>query len=61
MKPLTAIAALLLFAVAIAQAARAYTGVDVIIGDFHVPIVASWAAAGVAGILSLMLFVEARR
>lgn len=61
MKPFTAIAALLLFAVAIAQAARAYMGVDVVIGDVHVPIVASWAAAGVAGFLSLMLFVEARR
>jgi hypothetical protein len=36
MKPFTAISALLLFAVAIAQAARAYMGVDVVIGDFHV-------------------------
>jgi hypothetical protein len=61
MKPFTAIAALLLFAVAVAQAARAYMGVDVLIGDFHVPIVASWVVAGLTGFLSLMLFVEARR
>lgn len=61
MKPFTALTALLLFIVAIAQAARAYLGLDVVIGDFHMPIIASVGAAVVTGFLSIMLFVEARR
>lgn len=61
MKPFTAIAALLLLVIAIAQAARAAMGVDVLIDNtFHVPIVASWIAAAVAGLLAIMLFREAR-
>lgn len=61
MKPFTAIAALLLLIVAIAQAARAAMGVDVLIDNtFHVPIMASWIAAAVAGFLAIMLFREAR-
>ena len=61
MKPFTALTALMLFIVAIAQAARAYYGLDVAIGDFHVPIVASIGVAVLTGFLSIMLFVEARR
>ena len=61
MKPFTALTALLLFIIAIAQAARAYFGLDVIIGDFHVPILASVGVAGITFLLSIMLFVEARR
>lgn len=61
MKPFTALAALLLLAVALAQAARAYMGLDVVISDYHVPVVASWIVAGITGFLSLMLFVEGRR
>jgi hypothetical protein len=59
-KPFTTIAALLLLVIAGAQAARAYLGLDVVIDGFHVPIVASWAAAAVAGFLSLMVLSEAR-
>jgi hypothetical protein len=61
MKPFTALSALLLFAVAVAQAVRAYMGFDVVIADVHVPVVVSWVVAGVTGFLSVMLFVEARR
>ncbi len=60
-KPFTVIAGLLLLVVATAQAARAYFGFDVIVDGYHIPIVASWAAAGVAGLLGLMLFSEAGR
>ena len=61
MKPFTAIGALVFLIVAIAQAARAALGVDVVIdNNFHVPIVASWIAAAVAGLLAIMLFREAR-
>ena len=59
-KPFTTIAALLLLVVALAQAARAYLGVEVLIDGYAVPVIASWVAAGVAGLISLMLFREAR-
>lgn len=58
-KPFTVIAALLLGFVAAAQATRAYLGVDVVVDAYHVPIVASWIAAGVAALISVMLFREA--
>jgi len=58
-KPFTVIAGLLLLVVAAAQATRAYLGFDIVVDGFQVPIVASWAAAGIAGILGLMLFREA--
>lgn len=58
MKPFTIIAAILLLAVAICHAYRAYAGFDFIYGTIHIPIVASWVAAGVTAFLALMLFVE---
>lgn len=61
MKPFTALTALLLFAMAVAQGARAYFGLDVAIGDFHVPVIVSVGVAVLLGFLSIMLFVEARR
>ena len=59
-RPFTMLAALLLLVVALAQAARAYLGVEVLINGYSVPVVASWVAAAVAAFLSLMLFREAR-
>lgn len=59
-RPFTTIAGLILAIVAIAQAARAALGVDVIVDGYAVPVMASWIAAAVAGVVSLMLFREAR-
>jgi hypothetical protein len=58
-RPFTIIAALLIGFIAAAQATRAFLGVDVVVDTFHVPIVASWVAAGVGAFISLMLFREA--
>jgi hypothetical protein len=59
-KPFTTVAALILGLVAIAQATRAALGVEVVIDGYQVPVMASWIAAVVAGIVSLMAFREAR-
>jgi len=59
-RPFTALAALLLLVIALAQGARAFLGLEVTIDGVQVPVVASWIAAGVAGLLALMLFREAR-
>lgn len=60
MRPFTAIGALVLLIVAILQATRAALGIEVIVDGYPVPIVASWIAAAVAGVLALMMFREAR-
>jgi hypothetical protein len=59
-RPFTTIAGLILGIVAIAQATRAALGVEVVIDGYQVPVMASWIAAVVAGIVSLMAFREAR-
>ena len=59
-RPFTLIAGLLLAVIALAQATRAFLGIDVVIDGYHVPIAASWIAAVVAGVISVMLFREAR-
>ena len=59
-RPFTTIGALLFLVVAVAQATRAALGVEVVIDGFQVPIVASWIAAAVAGLLAIMLFRESR-
>jgi hypothetical protein len=59
-KPFTTVAALILGLVAIAQATRAALGVEVVIDGYQVPVMASWIAAAVAGVVSLMAFREAR-
>lgn len=58
MKPFTIISALLLLLIAAAHAYRAYIGLDVVVGTFHVPVVASWVCTAVTAILGIMLFVE---
>ena len=60
-KPFTKIAALLLVVVAAAHAYRIYSGVDIMIGTYAVPMWASWAGAAVAGLLALMLVAEAKK
>jgi len=59
-RPFTAIAALLLLIIALAQATRAFLGLEVVVDGYSVPVVASWIAAAVAGALGLLLFREAR-
>lgn len=59
-RPFTLLAALLLLIVGLAQATRAYLGLEVIVDGYQVPIMASWIAAGVAGALALLLFRESR-
>jgi hypothetical protein len=60
-KPFTHIAALLLLVVAAAHAYRLYAGLAVVVGAHDIPQWVSWPGAIVAGLLGLMLFVEARR
>ena len=61
MRPFTMIGGLVLLLIAVVQAVRAFLGFDVIIDGYHVPVMASWIAAGVLGLLSLMVLSEARR
>ena len=61
MRPFTMIGGLVLLLIAAVQAVRAFLGFDVIIDGYHVPLMASWIAAGVLGLLSLMVLSEARR
>ncbi len=60
-RPFTLLVALLLLVIAIAQATRAFLGLDVVVDGHPIPVTASWIAAAVAGLLCVMLFVEARR
>lgn len=53
------VAAILLGVIAVAQGVRAFYGIDVTIGTYHVPIVMSWVAAGVAGFIAIFAFREA--
>lgn len=58
-KLFSTIAAILLGVIAVAQGVRAFYGLDVVVGTFHVPIIASWIAAGVLGIVAFFAFREA--
>lgn len=53
------VAAIILAAIAGALAFRAYYGVDMAVGTYHVPILMSWIAAGVIGIVAIFAFREA--
>jgi hypothetical protein len=53
------VAAIFLGVVAAAQAARAFYGLELIVGTYHVPVLMSWIAAGVIGIVAIFAFREA--
>lgn len=59
-KPFSLIAGLLLLAIAVIQGLRATYGLDVVVDGYQVPVVASWAAAAIAGLLGLMVLRESR-
>ena len=61
MKPYTTIGGLVLAFIAVMQAVRAVLGFEVIVNGFAVPVIASWAAAAILGLLSVMVLREARR
>ncbi len=61
MKPFTTIGALVFLLVAAAHIYRAYAGLPVSVGDHDIPVMASWIAAGVSGLLGLMMLMESRR
>ena len=60
-KPFTVIAALLLLIVAGMHAFRLATAMTVAVQGSAVPMIASWIGVAVAGLLGVMLLVEARR
>ncbi len=53
------VAAIFLGVIAGALAFRAYYGIDVAVGTYHVPIFMTWVAAGVIGIVAAFAFREA--
>jgi hypothetical protein len=53
------IAAIILGAIAVAQGLRAFYGIDVTVGEYHVPVMMSWIAAGVIGVVAIFAFREA--
>jgi hypothetical protein len=58
-KRFTIIAAILLGAIAAAQAVRAYYGLEVVVNGYHVPVALSWAAAGIGALVAILAFREA--
>jgi hypothetical protein len=60
MKPFTTIGALLFIAVAVIHD-RIYAGIPIMADGHEIPMVASWIALAVTGIIGLMMFMEARR
>jgi hypothetical protein len=53
------VAALILAVIAVGQGLRAFYGLELTVGTYHVPIMMSWIAAGVAGVVALFAFREA--
>ena len=53
------VAAIILGVIAVAQGVRAFYGIDVTVGAYHVPILMSWVAAGVTGVVAIFAFREA--
>ena len=53
------IAAIILAVIAVAQGLRAFYGLELTVGEYHVPIMTSWIAAGVTGVVALFAFREA--
>ena len=62
MKTLVVIVSALLFlGIAAAHAYRAYAGIELSVAGHAVPIMCSWACAGVTGLLGILLLVFARK
>ena len=59
-KPFSKIAALMLLIVAAAHAARLAMNVDVVVGNYQVPMSVSIAGAVIAALLGLLVWREAR-
>ncbi len=59
-KRFTSIGAIMFGVIAGGQAARIYYSLDIQVGSFHVPMMLSWAVAGLAALLCVMLFREAQ-
>jgi hypothetical protein len=55
------VSALVFLVVCAAQAYRAYTGIPVLIAGHEVPIMCSWATAGITGFLALGLLIFGRK
>lgn len=55
----SAIAGILLMAIAVAQAARALYGIDITVNGYHVPFITSWILAAVAAFVGVLAFREA--
>lgn len=58
-KLFSTVAAIFLGVIAGALAFRAYYGIDVVVGSYHVPMLMSWIAAAVVGIVAVFAFREA--
>jgi hypothetical protein len=55
------VSALLFLVIAAAHAYRAYTGIEISVAHHLVPIMCSWACAGVTGLLGILLLAFARK
>ena len=55
----SSVAAIFLGAIAVAQGLRAFYGLDLIVGAYHVPILMSWFAAAITGVVAIFAFREA--
>jgi len=53
------VAAIILAVIAVGQGLRAYYGLELTVGTYHVPVMASWIASGVTGVVALFAFREA--
>ena len=59
-KPFTTMVALFLLFVSVAQAVRAIVRIEIVVAGHQIPMIASWIAAVVAFLFSVMLFRESR-
>lgn len=60
-RPFSTLAGLFILFIAVAQGARAFLGLELIVGTFHVPVMTSWIAAGIAAVLGLGALSEGGR
>ncbi len=55
------VSALLFLLIAAGHAYRAYAGIELSVANHAVPVMCSWACAGVTGLLGILLLVFARK